>query len=77
MTDISKAQRAKVISDRTLDNKTISLNDEKTAIEVKISDDSANAVKVNADGIFVERANILITDLAGNPLGQLYSHDDE
>lgn len=60
----------KVISARTLDNKTITLTDDKKAIEVQVSADADNAVRVQDDGIFVP-AGILLTDLAGNPIGRL------
>lgn len=60
----------KVISNRTLDNKTIKLTDDKTAIEVKVSQDDDNAVKVSEDGIYVP-AGILLTDLSGQPIGRL------
>lgn len=59
----------KVVSARTLDNKTITLDDKK-AIEVQVSADADNAVRVQDDGIFVP-AGILLTDLAGNPIGRL------
>lgn len=66
----------KVISERTLDNKTIKLNDAKDAIEVNVSKKDGNAVKVNEDGIFVDKsaiADLMITDLAGNPIGKITS----
>ena len=49
----------KVISNRTLDNKTIKLTDDKTAIEVKVSQDDDNAVKVSEDGIYVPAGYII------------------
>ena len=49
----------KVISNRTLDNKTIKLTDDKTAIEVKVSQDDDNAVKVSEDGIYVPAGDFI------------------
>lgn len=66
----------RVISERTLDNKTIRLNDDQDAIEVSVSKKDGNAVKVTEDGIFVDKgmvADLIITDLEGNPIGKITS----
>lgn len=63
----------KVISNRTLDEKTIKINADQTAIEVGVSTADDNAVSVKDDGLYVKQtiADIVITDLSGNPLGKL------
>lgn len=64
----------RVISERTLDNKTIKMTDTADAIEVGVSTEEGNAVSIKEDGLYVKQApiaEILLTDLAGNPLGKL------
>lgn len=66
----------RVISERTLDNKTIKLTDDNEAIEVQVSDAENNAVKVKEDGIYVEQGfvpDLVITDLDGVPIGKIVS----
>ena len=70
---MSDKSGVRVISERTLDEKTIKINAEKTAIEVGVSTAEDNAVSVKDDGLYVKQtiADIVITDLSGNPLGKL------
>lgn len=66
----------RVISERTLDNKTIKLTDDQDAIEVQVSDAENNAVKVKEDGIYVEQGpapDLIITDLDDVPIGKIVS----
>lgn len=70
---MSDKSGVKVISNRTLDEKTIKINADQTAIEVGVSTAEDNAVSVKDDGLYVKQtvADIVITDLSGNPLGKL------
>lgn len=70
----------RVISERTLDNKTIKMTDTADAIEVGVSAEEGNAVSIKEDGLYVKQAplaEILLTDLSGNPLGKLVEVDAE
>lgn len=65
-------QKVRVISERTLDNKTIKLSDTKDAIEVQVSDDVDNVIKVTEEGLKVP--GFEIRDLEGNIIGRLISN---
>lgn len=65
-------QKVRVISERTLDNKTIKLSDNKDAIEVQVSDDVDNVIKVTEEGLKVP--GFEIRDLEGNIIGRLISN---
>lgn len=69
------AKGVRVISERTLDNKTIKMTEAADAIEVGVSTEEDNAVSIREDGLYVKQADILITDLAGNPLGKLVGEE--
>lgn len=62
----------KVISERTLDNKTIQINEKGDAIEVKVASGDDNLVQVTEDGIKVAKPNtIKLKSLGGQDLGDL------
>lgn len=69
------AENIRVISERTIDGKTIKLTADRDAIEVGVSQAAGNALTTKDDGLFVEDAGLeagdTLVDLAGNVLGKL------
>lgn len=62
----------KVISERNLDNRTIKKTKDGTKIQVQVSSDDTNMLKVTENGLEVRKPNtIKLTSLGGVEIGEV------